>query len=120
VRDSVGEACEEEDGCAEASGDGATNADDDGASAELSGTLDEIFCVAEGDATGDPGVGITTSDVEAEGAAVIVDDDSAMLDKVEIADLEADELDMLGSGSAEELGTPTTSVVGIGVGRTVV
>jgi hypothetical protein len=68
-----------------------------------------------------PGVGITTSDVDADAPAV-VDDVSATLDKVEIAELEeaADELDMLGSGSAEELGTPTTSVVGIGVGRTVV
>jgi hypothetical protein len=112
---------EEEDGCADVSGGGATNEEDDGACAELPGTLGKVLGVAEEDTTGDPGVGITTSDVDAD-APAIVDDVSATLDKVEIAELEeaADELDMLGSGSAEELGTPTTSVVGIGVGRTVV
>jgi hypothetical protein len=65
-------------------------------------------------------VGNTTSDVEKDAAAVDVA--SAMLDDDRMTEPKeaADELDMMGAGCAEGLGTPGTSVVVSGVGLTVV
>jgi hypothetical protein len=118
--DSTGGATEREDDCGELCGGGTTDEEDNVDGAELSGPPVNILSAAEEEAGGGVDVGNTTSDVEEDPAAVDVA--SAMLDDDRMVELEkaADELDMMGAGCAEGLGTPGTSVVGSGVGLTVV